>query len=742
MAEGKTQDPAEVRAQDFFEDTVGALKAAHVEGWDAARTNAELTGVQRAHGYWSDTPVLGGSLGVDVGVASAGVTVDANKSVGVEGVVSLPVTRDLGRDQDTAGVDETAKSPVSVEVGRELFGQAAINTDNNLRGGVQFTFSAEIDTTSRSGRTVRGGVEGFVNQSMDGSVQMGVSGSAVPGLLKGRVPVKVGIGITSDMIDTDMLIRDRLQLYVDAISEANKDGFEGQSWARESMHGVLDAVGGGGTVPESRLTFAAGVAEFEAKRNSIDETERLQITVKEADAERIGGEGLYYKISQAGDNEGFYRVQGKAFLPNHDRVYGSQTEKFDAIIDRTGAVIDGYELEHRSGEIVHDEAYGTEEPWNGRLGDRMNPEGFGPSGLNDEDQQRARLEYERSKSAELDALENTDLVTAYPESAALHANAPWTQDRAERALENAQDAARFKDFLSKISAGQGDDLPHTPLPDTKGQQTPLPELESERDFTPLPSTPPIGADPTSHASPPARELLSGQDYHWVKPDSLLELANETGGVPGVHWPSAGADVDAGILSKISGGVRGMFASDPPGLSLQELSQELHDAGRAINTLDTQQNGSSFSSPEGWRLAHPETHARWDALAHGVRAGSLEDMRVEVSLTNEAGAALTPHERAGVLSDAVDRASAALAQATGQVPHALSGPINDFNRNYPVPSSEEALVASGDEAALDRAASNEIEREEQREAALNDLLAQPTAESDQSLNGEVDYGLIP
>ena len=229
MAEGKTQDPAEVRAQDFFEDTVGALKAAHVEGWDAARTNAELTGVQRAHGYWSDTPVLGGSLGVDVGVASAGVTVDANKSVGVEGVVSLPVTRDLGRDQDTAGVDETAKSPVSVEVGRELFGQAAINTDNNLRGGVQFTFSAEIDTTSRSGRTVRGGVEGFVNQSMDGSVQMGVSGSAVPGLLKGRVPVKVGIGITSDMIDTDMLIRDRLQLYVDAISEANKDGFEGQS---------------------------------------------------------------------------------------------------------------------------------------------------------------------------------------------------------------------------------------------------------------------------------------------------------------------------------------------------------------------------------------------------------------------------------------------------------------------------------------------------------------------------------
>jgi len=634
MAESKTQDPAEVRAQDFFEDTVEALKAAHVEGWDAARTNAELTGVQRAHGYWSDTPVLGGSLGVDVGVASAGVTVDANKSVGVEGSISLPATRDLGRDQDIAGADGTAKSPVSVEVGRELFGQAAINTDNNLRGGVQFTFSAEIDTTSRSGRTVRGGVEGFVNQSMDGSVQMGVSGSAVPGLLKGRYPIEVGMSMTSDMIDTDMLIRDRLRLYDDAISEANKDGFDGQSWARESMHGVLDASGGGGTVPESRLTFAAGVAEFEAKQNSIDETERLQITVENADAERIGVKRFNYEISQAGDNEGFYRVQGKALLPNHDPVYGSQTEKFDAIIDRTGAVIDGYELERRSGEIIHPEGFGTEQPWNGQLGDRMNPKGFGPSGT-DERKQLARMKYDQEAGDKLDELEMTDLASAHPDSAALHASAPWTQDRAERMIENAQDAARLNDYLSKISDRQVDDLRHTPLPDTKGQQTPLSDLEGERNFTPLSSTPPIEADPTSYASPPARELLSGPDYHWVKPDSLSELANETEGVPGVHWPSTGADVDTSIMSKISGGVRGMFAPDRPGLSLQELSKELHDAGRAVNTLDTQQNGSSFSSPEGWRLAHPETHARWESLADGVRDGSLKGMRVQVSLTNAA-----------------------------------------------------------------------------------------------------------
>ena len=55
-------DAATQRNTAFFSDTVDTLKAAHREGWDAERTNSALTGVQRQHGYWSDTPVLGSAL--------------------------------------------------------------------------------------------------------------------------------------------------------------------------------------------------------------------------------------------------------------------------------------------------------------------------------------------------------------------------------------------------------------------------------------------------------------------------------------------------------------------------------------------------------------------------------------------------------------------------------------------------------------------------------------------------------
>ena len=66
MADENTRstDPAddEARAKAFFGDTVDTLQEASAQGWDAERTSEALTLVQRSHGYWSDTPVLGGAL--------------------------------------------------------------------------------------------------------------------------------------------------------------------------------------------------------------------------------------------------------------------------------------------------------------------------------------------------------------------------------------------------------------------------------------------------------------------------------------------------------------------------------------------------------------------------------------------------------------------------------------------------------------------------------------------------------
>lgn len=473
-----------LRAQSFFDDTVDTLVAAHNQGWDMDRTNAELANVQRAHGYWSDTPVLGGSLGLDMELASAAVTVDANKAVGVEGSISLPPTRDMGRDMEKAKVN--GKPPYKTEVRRELFGQAAVNTENNLRGGVQFTFSSEVDRTTKKGKKIQGGVQGFVNKSADGSVQMGVSGSVIPMLLRNRFPVEVGAGLTSDMIDTDMLIADRMQLYGNTVKEASEQNFDGQGWARDSIYRVLDAAGGGGSVPESRLIFAAGVAEFEATHGSRDRNAQLSVGVKKSDASRLGLDGFRYEITQAGENEGFYRVKGGSYFTSPYRDRGVQQQKFDAIIDNSGHVINGYEIEYREGgrQSIFDERYGTTNPWNGELGLRM--KNFDSSDQTNVDRQVRRNAYQTKNSNSLDALENTDLAAEHSASASMHQRAAWTRDRAKRVHDNARDAAQLDAYLSELSSNGVDTDQYTPVPVLGQEKTPLPA--TNHNLTPLPET--------------------------------------------------------------------------------------------------------------------------------------------------------------------------------------------------------------------------------------------------------------
>jgi len=740
-APAQSDDPQLDRTKAFFGDTVETLQTASAEGWDMAQTDAALTDVQRSHGYWSDTPVLGGHLGIDLGIASASAGVNDQGAVGVSGKVNLPATRDIGRDMDASQGGKPAR--IEVQVVRRGFAEAAVKTDNNVRAGLEFGFSAKVSTA----KGVGGSVEGFVNHATDGTAQMGLSGSAMPGLMKGRFPVEVGMSVTSDMIDTETLVKDRMDLFEQTIDAANNQDFVGEAWARDSIYNVLDETGGG-TVPESRLVFAAGVAEFEAKIGDKNRGEDLGISVSEGAASRLGLDRLGYNITQAGENEGFYRVEGKSTFSDTTSPHGLHQQEFDAIIDGSGRVIDGYELEHREGgaqnyHTVSDGAFGSKSPWSGQLDQSMNPREFGPAGFTNEGRQYARIEYERDKTAELDALEGTDLVSAYPESAARHEDARWSQDRSERAEENLHDAAQLDRYLSELKDARTDSLQQTPVPDDFRQhQTPLSESEPqmERNFTPLPDEVALPgthkADPTSHAAPFAREILSEPDYAWANPDYIRELAQEGGDVPGVHMPEAGAG--SGVVD----GLRKIFTPDPPGLDLKELSQELHKAGQEVKALDTEQNGAAYTSSEGWRMAHPETHARWENLTQGLKDGSLNDMRVEVDLTNKDGESLPPHDRTEILSDAIDRASAAQASSTGSYPKALSGPLKDFNQDHPVPGSEEALTARGDAGALERGVERAASQEAQRDAAREELIQRPTPEYDYSQDQDFEHGIIP
>ena len=127
-ADGNTvevPDAQTERNRAFFTDTVDTLKAAHREGWQPDRLNGELTEVQRAHGYGSDTPVLGGNLGADLGLADASVGAGSDGALGVRASLALPATRDVGRDLDAAA---GTYDPASGELTRKVFVEAAVNT--------------------------------------------------------------------------------------------------------------------------------------------------------------------------------------------------------------------------------------------------------------------------------------------------------------------------------------------------------------------------------------------------------------------------------------------------------------------------------------------------------------------------------------------------------------------------------------------------------------------------------------
>ena len=162
----------------------------------------------------------------------------------------------------------------------------------------------------------------------------------------------------------------------------------------------------------------------------------------------------------------------------------------------------------------------------------------------------------------------------------------------------------------------------------------------------LPSPIPSSPAPSSPA-PFAHDVLQGADYAWAKPGHLPSLVGRggavEGAVEGVHMPAPARGGIGGMLDR----ARGALAPEAPGLDIPELSRKLAEASAEVRALDHAANGATRTSPEGWRLGHPETQARWESLQRGYSNGALRDMRIEVDAGagNGADTGLDAHGRA-------------------------------------------------------------------------------------------------
>ena len=239
----------------------------------------------------------------------------------------------------------------------------------------------------------------------------------------------------------------------------------------------------------------------------------------------------------------------------------------------------------------------------------------------------------------------------------------------------------------------------------------------------------------SFPAPPSHEVLSTPAFDWATPDHLGGLTGPDGSVPGVHMPGPARDGLGGVLDR----ARAAFAPDPPGMDIRELSAALSEASAEVRALDRAEHGDVRTSPEGWRMGHPETQARVEELQRGWADGSLRDMRIEVDTTRGDGSPMDARERADALLDAADRGAAALGAQTGHTPRALPGLQADYARDHPVPGSEEALLARGDAGAVEREAGREEAREASIEASRDALLARSLADIDRAANIEAEAG---
>ena len=254
-------DSPEDRADALMDGYVETFESAAREGWDGERLQQGLVDVERANGFWRESPTVDATLGVDLGVASAGVSLNDRGEVGAGARLGIPASRDgaekvLDRMGDP---DVPMAGGTGAGVDRHVFIDFS-SGENGIRAGMGFSVEADIDTRTPGGRPIRGGMEIFVNGAGDGTVVIGASGEAVPALLRGRIPVGVGGTYSAELIDADTVV-ERYGKMFEGMTESGVPG--GEAYAREVMYNVLDAHGAGGGVPVEKLMFAAAIGEHE-----------------------------------------------------------------------------------------------------------------------------------------------------------------------------------------------------------------------------------------------------------------------------------------------------------------------------------------------------------------------------------------------------------------------------------------------------------------------------------------------
>jgi len=337
-----TQASAEALAQ--------VLVQAEQNGWDAQRTRTEVENTARQYNYYwqgADTSIAitDGVAFLNAGIYADPVNLDASVRLGVSG--GIPLTRDGIR---AAGDPNQQAGGVSRElyVGVNLVGGALL--DLRLRH--------ELELGAGSGNIkIRSDVDLF-----DGTVMFNITGTGrLPFLLR-RIPLNGVASVTTSFIDIGTIVSNYSSLFPASYSNTR---------IRNEVISVLDNNVGRIGVPGENILFAAAVAQLRDTGNNI-----VSFTAENGDIGAALGflpvDNHTYTVQVINEENGYYlvtgRVEGRFAI-----IDGSSIQRYEAVIDRNGNIIEGFAVQTDSLGILSPQERGFyyTDNWTGGLGSHL-----------------------------------------------------------------------------------------------------------------------------------------------------------------------------------------------------------------------------------------------------------------------------------------------------------------------------------------------------------------------------------
>lgn len=286
--------------EDFVGRLVELLEEAGRSGWSASLVERSISQLARDYGlFWG-----GSDLTFGVGIRSR------NPLTGIEANASAYRTAQEADFYASAGISFNNGAGGFIE----------INIDQlQLATGVQYTIDA-------------GGSSFIIGASSSGAITVTVQGN-LSQMLGRRGPAGLELGVTTVFLDTSAVLNRYSDLFREGI-DARGGGESGEEWARNIIYGILESNQTSFSIPEEQILFASRIQEYER-------TGRRSRSYTSGEAGSFGFPLNSVTVVPLEGASGYYTVRG-IVTRSQNGVGGASIQEYEAIIDSSGRVIDGW----------------------------------------------------------------------------------------------------------------------------------------------------------------------------------------------------------------------------------------------------------------------------------------------------------------------------------------------------------------------------------------------------------------